>query len=180
MQAAFSILLDPPSYNYVRNLQAKIYEQFGAKETLKLEPHFTLKYKFETSDLKSIENYFDKLLEQTEAFEVQLESINTFEDGDKVVFLEVRKDETLTNLHLKVLEDLSQQFQVKPGEFEGKSLHFHITLAYKDISDETFQQILEYLKDEKPTFKFKVKRLALYLLPDSSVNWFIYKIGYFA
>ena len=180
MQAAFSILLDPPLYNYVRNLQTKIYELFSAKDTLKLEPHFTLKYKFETNGLKGVEDYFDELLERTESFEVHLNGINTFEDGDKVIFLNVEKSETLTNLHLKVLGDLSQKFQVMPGEFEGKDLHFHITLAYKDISDETFQQILEYLKDEKPTFRFMAKRLALYLLPDSNINWFIYKIGSFA
>lgn len=180
MQVAFSVLLDPPSYNYVRNIQTKIYEQFGAEETLKLEPHFTLKYKFETNDLRSAEGYFDDLLKQTKAFEVHLKGIDKFEDGDKVIFLGLEENNTLRKLHLKILEDLSQKFQVKPGEFEGEALHFHITLAYKDISDETFHQIKDYLKNEKPDFNFMAKRLALYILPDSNVNWFIYKIGYFA
>lgn len=78
---------------------------------------------------------------------------------------------------MKILEDLKEKFSIPPGEFEGENFHFHITLAYKDVSGETFQKIKNYLKDEKINFKFKIKRLAIYLLPDPENNWFIYKIG---
>jgi 2'-5' RNA ligase len=177
MQAAFVILLDPPSYNYVRNIQNKIYGLFGAKETLKLEPHFTLKYAFEINDLDAVEDYFDELVGRTKELEVSLNNIGTFENEKNVVFLNVEKNETLTKLHLKVLEDLSQRFSIEPGEFEGEGLHFHITLAYKDISNEVFRKIKDLLKEEQPNIKFKIKRLGLYLFPDSDTGWFIYKIG---
>lgn len=62
MQVAFVVLLDPPSYNYVKNLQLKINKLFGAKEVLKLEPHITIKYKFDTNNILSIEKYFDELV----------------------------------------------------------------------------------------------------------------------
>lgn len=175
MQAAFVVLLDSPSYNYVRNLQLKIYNLYGAKEPLKLEPHFTIKYAFDTNNLTGVENYFDDLVSKTKKFEVVLEGINSFES--KVIFLDVRKNDLLTDLHLNLLKDLSEKFSMKPSEFEGKDLHFHVTLAYKDINDETFHKIKKLLKDESPNFKFEVKRLGLYLLPNPDQQWFIYKIG---
>lgn len=89
MQAAVVILLDPPPYNYVRNLQLKINKLFGAKEPLKLEPHITIKYKFDTSDILSIEKYFDQLVSQTESFEIDLKYIDSFEKN--VIFLDVEK-----------------------------------------------------------------------------------------
>ncbi len=175
MQAAFVALLDPPSYNYVRTLQVKIYSLFGTKETLKLEPHITIKYAFDINNLNSVEKYFDELVNQTKTFELTLEGISSFEKD--IVFLDVRNNSAITNLHLKILEDISQKFSVNPGEFEGEEMHFHTTLAYKDISPETFKKIKYSLKSEQSSFSFKVKRLGMYLLPDSSMNWFIYKIG---
>lgn len=177
MEAAFVVLLDPPSYNYVRNLQVKIYKLFGVKEPLKLEPHFTIKYSFKINDLTALESYFDELVKLTKGFEVTLNGIDTFDNEKNVIFIDVEENNILTQLHLKIIKDLSQKFSANVREFEGEKLHFHVTLAYKDINKETFQEIKEYLKDEHPNFKCKVKRLGLYLLPDESLNWFTYKIG---
>src|SRR5579872_266451 len=104
MQVAFDVLLDPTAYNYIRNLQVKLFELFDAKEELKFEPHFTIKYAFEADDLTVIESYFDDLVNQTQEIEVTLNGINTFEN--KVVFVDVAKNETLKALHLKILNDL--------------------------------------------------------------------------
>lgn len=173
MEIAFVILLEGDEYNYVRRLQIRLYKLFNAKETLKLEPHLTIKYAFEISNLQLIENYFTELTSRTKPFEIKIKGIGSFESN--VVFVDIEKNNMLTNLHLKILNDLKQRFSIERSEFEGKDLHFHTTLAYKDISNKTFQKIKKELKNEKPEFAFKVNKLGIYLKLDPNENWFLYK-----
>lgn len=175
MEAAFVVLTDGEIYNYVRSLQVGIRNLFGAKESLKLEPHFTIKYAFNISDLEQIEQYFDCLVKDTKPFEAIVDGIDSFET--KVVFLKIAENEILTNIHLGILKDVEQKIFIAPSEYEGKNLHFHITLAYKDISEEIFRKIMENFQNEKPYIKFTVKKLGLYLRLDPDENWFIYKEG---
>lgn len=177
MQTAIVVLLDPPSYNYVRAIQLRMYECFGTKATLTLEPHFTIKYAYIPGNLSLAENYFDSLISNTKEFDVNLSSIGSFDNSKNVVFLNVEKNDKLQELHMSILDELAHRQLAQPGEFEGKDLHFHITLAYKDISKEDFQKAKLMLKDEKPNFQFRVKRLAMYVRADDDAPWFIYKVG---
>ena len=174
MQIGLVALIDISSYNYARKLQLKLYEQVDVIEELKLEPHITIKYAIEVDNLEKIEKYFDELVAQTERFEVQIKGINYFESG--VVFLDIVKNNLLSNLHLKILNDLAAKYSIKPSEFEGENFNFHITLA-KDLDLEKFKLIKEGLKTENPNFKIKITQLAMYLLPNQNANWFIYKAG---
>jgi 2'-5' RNA ligase len=173
MEVAFVILLENEYYNYVRQLQLKISQLFHAKETLKLEPHITIKYAFTISNLQSVENYFKELTNQIKPFEIKIKSIESFDVN--VVFISIEKNNTLTNLHLKILNDLKQRFSIRPAEYEGKNFHFHITLAYKDIDNKTFKKIKDKLKNEKSQFTFTLHKLGIYLRPDPNENWFLYK-----
>ncbi len=175
MQVAFVGLLDASAYNYVRDLQVKMHDLFDAKAALKLEPHFTLKYKFDTDDLTAARQYFDEVANRTKPFEVTVNGIDTFETN--VVFLDITKNSIITNLHLKILADVDRRFSVAPSEFEGEGLHFHITLAYKDIDDETFQKIKEYFETQDIRLQFPVQQIGMYLLPNFEDQWFLYRIS---
>lgn len=175
MQAAFVILFDLDIYNYARKLQVKLYDLFGTKETLKLDPHITIKYAFDASKLNDYEKYFDELVKATPPFEIEINRVDSFETN--VVYLGISKSKILTDLHLKVLHDFKERFSIEPSEFEGENLNFHATLAYKDITEEVFGKIKEYLKNEKPNFKFQVRKLGLYLRFNENDNWFVYKVG---
>ena len=59
MEVAFVILLEGNEYNYIRKVQVRLFELFKTKETLKLEPHMTIKYAFEINNLPEIEKYFE-------------------------------------------------------------------------------------------------------------------------
>ena len=176
MEVAFSILFDSTGYNLARKYQLAIRKQFGAKETLLLEPHATIKYAFETNNLKGIEEYFGQVATTIKAFEIEFVSISSF-DEDNIVFLSVAKSEILTNLHIRVLEDLKNKFQASQTEFEGPTLHFHTTLAYKDITTETFNMIMEYFKNENIHQKISIKQLGLWVRVAPEDKWFLYKIG---
>lgn len=173
MEVAFVILFEGSAYNYLRQLQVRLYKLFNTKETLKLEPHATIKYAFETGELHKIEEYFEESTNQIRPFNITINGIGSFESN--VVFANIEKNENLTNLHLKILADLKRLFDIEPSEYEGKDFHFHSTLAYKDISNETFKKIKDELKDEKPKMTFAVQKLGIYLKLNQNDNWFLYK-----
>lgn len=174
MQIGLVALLDTHAYNYARELQLKLYERFGVYEELQLEPHITIKYAFETDNLERAEKYFDQLVDQTKRFEIEVKGINYFEN--EVAFLDIVRNDFLAEMHLKILKDLIEKFSAQPGEFEGAGFNFHITLV-KDLDLEKFKRVKEYLKTENPNFTIVIKKLAIYLLPEPTDNWFIYKIG---
>src|SRR5260221_8705195 len=145
MEAAFDILFDGDFYNYVRSLQVKLYQKYKTKEAITLEPHITLKYAFPVVALASIEKYFDELVNFTQTFEIETNGINSF--PSRVIFLDIVANQLLRSLHLKILEEVNSKFAISPTEFEGSNFHFHSTLAYKDISEDTFEKIKEYLKE---------------------------------
>ena len=176
MEVAFSILFDSAGYNLARKYQLAIREQFQAKETLLLEPHATIKYAFETNNLKGIEEYFDQVAAITKAFEIEFDSISSFEENN-VIFLSIAKSEVLTKLHVKVLEDLKSKFQATQTKFEDPNLHFHTTLAYKDITPETFKTIKVHFKNENIHQKTSIKQLGLWVRVEPEDKWFLYKIG---
>lgn len=175
MEVAFSILLDSAGYNLARRYQLKILQKFQAKEALLIGPHVTIKYAFFANDFIGVERYFDGIAQRTHSFEIELSGISSFEENH-VVFLNIIKSEELTKIHLKVLEDLVQRFHVTKAEFEGSNLHFHITLAYKDITSETFKSIMEDFKDESVSQKVVVKQFGLWLRISPEEKWFLYKI----
>jgi 2'-5' RNA ligase len=167
------ILLEGDEYNYIRKLQVRLHELFKTKETLKLEPHMTIKYAFETNNLSGIEKYFDDLTSQIKPFKIKMNGVNFFEPN--VAFVDFEKNEDLTNLHVKILNELGQQFFIQPSEFEGKDFHFHSTIAYKDIDKETFIKIKNELETEKPQFTFNLHKLGIYLKLNPNEDWFLYK-----
>ena len=78
MEAAFVILLDGEAYNLTRQLQTDLFKSFKSRETLKLEPHITIKYAFEISNIDFIEQYFNELTQKTKQFSIEINGVNYF------------------------------------------------------------------------------------------------------
>jgi len=175
VEVAFSILLDTPAYNLARRYQLQISQKFHTFEAISLEPHATIKYAFLTDNLEKIEQYFDEVAQSTKPFSIDIEGISSFEENN-VIILKIAKSEILKTLHFKVLKDLKQKFSVIPAQYEGTDFRFHITLAYKDISSDTFKQIMEFLKNEKPKLKISITKLGLWVKSEPTKQWILYKI----
>jgi len=167
---AYVILLPDNVHNFMRRLQADVYERYEASRfTLPLEPHVTLKQPFETSDVGAHEQYLDRLARETEPFELRLRGLGVFE-GDGVLFLDVEQDPRLLTVQRRILDD----FRLPPAEFESghpRPYYFHATiataLAARDLAEARGRHA------ETPEFRFATERLGLFRKTEDT--WTLYK-----
>ncbi len=169
----FVIILNGKIHNYVRKQELSISRMFNTRGGLRQSPHITIKFPFETDNLESLERYFDELVETVEPFEIEIDGIDYFEP--KVIFLNVCPNKNISALHFKVLKDLREQFSIQSHELEGKNVRFHITLAYKDLTEEDFCESKKFLKNEHPYFRLIFNTLGLFYYLKENDSWIIYK-----
>ncbi len=89
MKLAYVILPPDEVHNFMRRVQADLYERYeGSRTTLALEPHVTIKQPFEAAELEPHEQYLERLSEETEPFELVMHGFGFFEQ-EGAVFLDV-------------------------------------------------------------------------------------------
>jgi 2'-5' RNA ligase len=171
VRLGFGIILEDECHNYSRKLELELCEKFGFCCGLKQSPHITIKAPFEAEQLNPFVDYLEKLAKETSPFEIKLEGFNYF--GNNVIFLDVKENQHLKDLHFKVLKDLKDKFDIDQNEFEGKNVKFHSTLATSDITERKFIEAKQYLEKYDPKFKFTAKTLGIFYDLGEDAGWII-------
>lgn len=170
MDFAYVILLPDDVHNFIRRVQAELYERYEAgRSTLALEPHITVKQPFQADETADHERYLDRLAAELEPFELVMRSFGFFE-AEGVVFLDVEQDERLQEIQRKLLEELS----LEPGEYEsGKPVpyYFHGTIAAGLLPDDLTDARTRL--GETPEFRFPLEQLGLFRKTEET--WTLYK-----
>jgi 2'-5' RNA ligase len=168
---AYVILLPDDVHNFVRRVQAELYERYEANpRTPILEPHVTLKQPFEAGEVRPYEQFLDRLAAETDPFELVLNGYGFFE-REGVVFLDVEQDERLNALQRRILNDL----ELESAEYESGSpdpYYFHATIA-TGLSAHDLAAARDRL-GETPEFRFTLDRLAIFR-GETEGSWTLYK-----
>ena len=167
---AYVILMSDEIHNIITKWQINILDKYGTNSGLTAMPHLTLKLGFEVTCLDQYEKYFDNLVKDIEPFEICVNGINKFEDG--IIFVDVEKNPRLDQLRRRILNDLHQQFGVKPYRLEGDQFRFHVTLAY-GLPISNFIKAYEELKIRPIQASFMLSKMSLFC--HSGENWVSYK-----
>jgi 2'-5' RNA ligase len=173
MKVAFAILCDNQIHNIARKISLEINEKYqtGLLGAM-LPPHISLKQPFNIKNLKQlkeIEKYFDGFAKNLKPFKINTTKISLFETG--VIFIDLKQDKKLMNLHLNVLEDLKIKFGIEKGQFEGvDEYHFHCTLAVWGKSLEVYKKIFEEYKNKNVKHVFKFSELAMFVYKDDNFS----------
>ncbi|MBT7706102.1 2'-5' RNA ligase family protein [archaeon] len=145
----------------------ELCEKFGLCWGLKQSPHITVKTPFDVDKLDQFISYIESLAKKIKPFDIELNGFNYFEP--KVIFLDVKENSSLKDLHLRILKDINKKYKIKPSEFEGENIKFHSSVALEDVTEEKLEEAKKYLNKYKPKFKFKAKTLGIfYCLEDGS------------
>jgi 2'-5' RNA ligase len=160
MEIGFAILLYDESHNFARQMELALCNKFGLCWGLRQSPHITLKSPFDTDTLEPFVNYLESLAKEIVSFYIELNGFNYFEP--KVIFLDVKENPSLKELHFRILKDLKKKFKIEPDKFEGENVKFHSSLALEDVTEEKFKKAKEYLTKYKPNFKFKARTLGIF------------------
>ena len=170
MQVGYGILMEEEVYNFMREMELLLYKKFGLKKGLRQSPHITVKPPFITEDSAPYEQYLDELCAKINPFEIEIDGFNSF--GTKVIYLDIKKNINLINIHQVITSDLKSKF----NHYEQEEMIFHGTLAYDDIDEKTFNEAYEFMKANfHPKFKIKAQKIGLFFqLPDDS-SWVVIK-----
>lgn len=171
MQIGYGIILEGEINNFMREIELLLFDKFNLRKGLRQPPHVTIKPPFEVSNLSPYQSYLDELCQKIKPFEICVKGFNHF--GNKVIYLDVQRDQQLHNIHETIFNDIKGKYNHKLVKDE---MIFHATLAYDDIDEETFNKAYGYLQaNYQPEFRFTINKIGLfYRLADDS-GWIIIK-----
>lgn len=170
----YAILLDDESHNYAREVELDLSLKFQTRAGLRQSPHITIKPPFFVDDISTHVKYFDQLAKSLKPFKIEIEGFDFFEP--KVIFLNVKKNSRLNEIHQKIIKDLQKKYKIEFNpQTEGENVRFHSTVALSDLSEEKFFEAKKYLSKKKPKFSFKAKTLGLFYHLSPEEGWIIYR-----
>lgn len=145
---------------------------YHSKAALKVMPHITLKAPFKLpSDQKaSLLEWFRSIPINTRPFEVVLENFGCFDNKhSKVIYVKPVMPPQLQNLQSVVMNNFIAAYpQVNTSTHEH---HFspHITIAYRDLTPENFENAWTVYRDKKYSASFTCNSFCL--LKHNGLRW---------
>jgi 2'-5' RNA ligase len=150
----------------IEPLRQTISEKFQSSEGLHWPPHMTLRSGFVVpeSDVRKLISSFRIFLQAVEPITVKLEGFKFIDDyktnqwitSPYIAGINVVYDSRLKKFHERLME--FKDFSSSSGEYNP-----HITLAYNDITKDTFPKIKRYLEGFRFSYKLNINEVALIL-----------------
>lgn len=131
----------------VQALRQELREKFGVVAALRLPPHVTLFHPFDCPDAAPLMAPLTAVAARLEPWPVITPKFGSFRED--VWYLDLEQDRAL----FRIKERLRQTVRASLGiEERSKHVdtHFHITMAYKDVTPEIFRKIGTCLKKRPP------------------------------
>lgn len=169
MTIGYAIMANVECHNFIRKVQLELYLEAGAG-LARQSPHITIKSPFETSEIEDHVAYLESLSESIQSFEVELDGFGSF--GEKVIYLAVKPNRKLRNMHQKILSEVNMRFGLIPHEFEGENIVFHMSVAGFDNS-ESFYKAQLYLRKYNPQFRYSINTLGLFYYLGENNGWIV-------
>jgi 2'-5' RNA ligase len=171
MQIGFGILLEHEPHNFIREYQLKFHHELSILPG-RQNPHITFKSPFKVHDIEAYVDYFDQLARETQPFEVKINGVGDFDQ--KILFLDVEENQATNSLHVNVLKQMKDQFNIDPDPLEGENMHFHASIAELPTKD-AFIEAKEMLENEAPKFRFWVKEFGIFYHLGGDHSWIIFR-----
>ena len=112
-------------------------------------------------DIKIIDAGLTQLLAKTKPFLLWIEGIDTFEESDRAIFMEVVKTRTLQRIHQRIDALLRKHCSQKFELYSPESWHPHVTLAHGDLTAGNLQRAKKDLENYRPRYKLKLHNICL-------------------
>lgn len=151
-------------------------ENYESAHALKSSPHITLVPPFQITDEPASMEILQNFANEHSSFEVELKDFSHF--GKRVVFIDVVENQSLNNLHIGLKEIMSSNSLVFKYASQPKPYHPHLTLAFRDLSNENFRRAWAVYNTQSYNASFEAKELVLF--KHYQQRWHIegkYKLG---
>jgi 2'-5' RNA ligase len=169
MIIGYALMLNNECHNFIREIQLELHQVIGIglpRQT----PHITIKSPFEINDIKNHVEYIEDLSLRIKPIDIEFDGFGTF--GNKVIFLNVKENQELHNLHWKIIHEVKEKFNLTPHEFEGENIKFHASIAGFNNED-TFRRAYKLLSKYQPDYNFKVTELGIFYYLGEEKGWMV-------
>lgn len=141
-------------------IKNEIRDQFNVKYALKSPAHVTLKMPFTYNEAKEekLIQVLRKFLTQFESFPISIGGVDTF--GKRVIFLKIEADDRLTKLQAELKVFCKRELNLV-DELSDRNFHPHMTIAFKDLKEIHFDEILNLVKKRSIQEKYFVSNIHL-------------------
>lgn len=141
-------------------------EKFDPKNASKITSHITLMRPFLTSvTIEALEMALEKVASSREKFEIKLDGLGQFTDPNKVIFVNVEKNQALVSLQKEIstsLENLVEELGIK------YQFNPHLTIA-SNLTEERFNEVNEKLNGFEPNYDFLADSFHLFEFSEKSI-----------
>jgi 2'-5' RNA ligase len=162
-KSQYLIALIPPSplVEEIQLLKDYFKETYQSKASLKSPPHITLHMPFEWKDTK--EEILIAALRKFGAgkicFDLQLQDFSCF--APRVIYLNVLESEPLRTLQSGLHTFCKTELNLFHARYRDLPFYPHITLAFRDLKKEMFENAWAEFKEKKFAGDFVVDKISL-------------------
>ena len=149
-----------------------IKDTYNSKAALRSPAHITLHLPFEWKEEK--EDGLINVLQQfssKEDFVIELLNFSCFEL--RVIFIDVVKNELLTKLQDNLVNYAKRNLRLFNQSYDIRGFHPHVTIAFRDLKKQVFNEAYTYFKTQHYTASFKATSFCL--LKHTGKEWQVYK-----
>lgn len=160
---------------FQQDLTHEIAKKFKHDGTIKskIPAHLTLKSRFETNNIEEVEKAIKGFTDKEGASSLALDGYGYFSEP-KVIFIKVKESKEMRDSYNKLMEKLKKISWLPMSELDRKGMKFHSTIAHKNLPEEKFDDIWQYLKNKpKPYFGLNFDNISILKLIDGV--WQIHK-----
>lgn len=174
MQYIINCLLRGPVEKYQHDLVREIYKKFGLNITKEenLATHFTLKYWFETEDIKEIEKIIQIFCKTHKKTPVCVGGFGSF--SPKIIFINVKLSDEAKKIFFEFISDLKKVKWMPWDKYDAENLHFHSTIA--EECNEKLKDILRFIKNKEKYFDCLFDNITILKLVGKKQNFKKWKI----
>ena len=162
-------LLPPPALETsLHQVKADLKAHFQVKYALQSPAHLTMKMPFRYKEAKEQELVilFTSLLEDQPSFTLQLKGIGHF--GRRNIHHQLAPSSPLLELQTKLRGFCKRYLHLVEG-LSDRNFQPHLTLAYKDLKEGHFEEVLAFVKKNAVKADFLADRA--YLLKNVEGRW---------
>ena len=136
---------------YHKKLVREIAENFGVIFPIKqkFEPHFTLKYNFEATDIKEVETVIKKFCSTHKKTHIQAGGFKSFHKN--VIFVDIKLSDKAYRAFLDLIDELRKILWMSWEEYDSPDFKFHATIA--SDCKKNYTEILEFIKGKENFFE---------------------------
>ncbi|MDN3669283.1 2'-5' RNA ligase family protein [Echinicola jeungdonensis] len=152
-------------------LKEMVKEKYNAKYALKSPAHVTIKMPFLWNERKEdkLFNLLEPFFKGQQEFPIMIDGFGRF--GRRIMYARVEHGEELVELQYSLKEYTRKALKLEE-EFTDKAFKAHMTLVYRDLKAQLFDECWELLNSHELKGEMQVSKVAL--LKKINYRWEIY------